>query len=237
MSDNTKRIFVLGNGPSMRGFDFKRFKDVHTVGCNAAYRYWDKIDWYPDYYCCMDFKLIQTHHNQIKDLLISGKVKKIFVRDTFFNFHPEMKGNKDIDTLEYLRSRSRYIGSHFPHITTGTFAIRYVMHLGYKNIYLLGIDCRYINNIPEATGIGGAGLKIIKPVKHNPNYFFDDYQKVGDLYHIANPGCDLHGDAIKLLRKDLEKKNITDVKIINCNKESFIYDNNVFPYRDVNSII
>lgn len=119
MSSN-KDIIVLGNGPSMRGFDFERFRNsnISTIGCNAAYRYWEKINWYPDYYCCMDFKLTQTHHQNIKDLLIGGKVKKLFVRNTFFNFHPEMRNHPDVDSLENLRPKSRYIGSHFPHITT-----------------------------------------------------------------------------------------------------------------------
>lgn len=112
------------------------------------------------------------------------------------------------------------------------------MHLGYKNIYILGIDCKYINHIPESQSIGGAGLKIVKKVDHNPNYFFDDYQQVGDLYHVANPcNKDLHGQTMKLLKEDLKKKNISDVKIINCNKESFIFEQKVFPYQNIDDII
>jgi len=236
INENSK-IVVLGNGPSLRNFDFTRLSDINTIGCNAAYRYWDKINWYPDYYCCMDIKLIDTHHKQIKDLLLDGKVKKIFVRNNIFSYHPELVHNDNVHTLENLQGKCKYISSCFPHITTGPFCIRYAMHLGYKNIYILGIDCKYINILPEAESTGGVGLKIIKKVKDNPNYFFDDYQQVGDTYHIANPSGDLHGTTIMNLKKDIDIKKLTDIKIFNCNKESFIFDHNIFPYMDIDKVV
>jgi hypothetical protein len=40
-------LVVLGNGPSLAGFDFSRFRGFDAIGMNAAYRYWDEIGWYP----------------------------------------------------------------------------------------------------------------------------------------------------------------------------------------------
>lgn len=31
-------VFIIGGGPSLRGFDFKRLKGHATIGCNSAYR-------------------------------------------------------------------------------------------------------------------------------------------------------------------------------------------------------
>ena len=41
---------VLGNGPSLRGFDFGRLSRFDVFGMNAAYRYWYEIGWFPQYY-------------------------------------------------------------------------------------------------------------------------------------------------------------------------------------------
>ena len=47
-------LVVLGNGPSLEGFDFARLRPFDVIGMNAAYRYWDEIGWYPTYYICLD---------------------------------------------------------------------------------------------------------------------------------------------------------------------------------------
>ena len=59
---------VLGNGPSLKGFDFARLDGVASLGMNAAYRYWDQIGWYPTYYACLDDQLIQTHHQDMRGI-------------------------------------------------------------------------------------------------------------------------------------------------------------------------
>ena len=41
---------------------------------------------------------------------------------------------------------------------------------------------------------------------HNPNYFFDDYQRAGDQFNVPNPdahGGDLHLASFRALRDDL----------------------------------
>ena len=39
---------VLGNGRSLKGFDFKSIpKGIDTIGCGLAFRYWQEINWYP----------------------------------------------------------------------------------------------------------------------------------------------------------------------------------------------
>jgi hypothetical protein len=74
-----KNLVIIGNGPSLKGFDFQNFDGLKTLGMNAAYRYWQRINWYPTYYCCLDDRLLETHHRQIYELLTTEKVERIFV--------------------------------------------------------------------------------------------------------------------------------------------------------------
>jgi len=35
---------IVGNGPSLRGYDMKRLQAYDSFGMNAAYRHWDDIE-------------------------------------------------------------------------------------------------------------------------------------------------------------------------------------------------
>ena len=56
------------------------------------------------------------------------------------------------------------------------------------DIHILGMDCNYVEMIPECEELEDGTLKITKTPApgSNPNYFFDDYQRVGDIYNKPN---------------------------------------------------
>lgn len=235
MDENS--IFVLGNGPSMRGFDFTKLKDYKTVGLNAAYRYWDQIGWYPTYYCCLDVQLIRSHHKQIKRMVDEGIIKRFLLRENILDYYPNILKTGKVDILNTKR-RGRYFRSSKPQvITTGGYAVRYAMQLGFKKVYLLGIDCKYVEILPEATHMTNnkkdVRLRMTKTPKHNPNYFFDGYQQAGDLYHIPNPVRNIHLEVFSILKDDIKNLNF-GVEVVNCNKQSALYDNSIFEYKEFN---
>jgi len=85
--------YVIGNGPSLKGFDLKRIDARYALGMNAAYRFWREINWYPKHYCCLDDQMIETHHAQINALYEDGLVGDFFLHGKFFEFHPDKIGN------------------------------------------------------------------------------------------------------------------------------------------------
>jgi hypothetical protein len=56
----------------------------------------------------------------------------------------------------------------------------------YRKLHLFGFDCDYVEFIPECIQEQDGTLTIEKTPEHNPNYFFDDYQREGDKYNIPN---------------------------------------------------
>jgi len=232
-----KSLVIIGNGPSMCGFDFSILNNHTTVGMNAAYRYWKRINWYPTYYCCLDIQVINTHHKNIKALLDDNLVKKIFIRAHFFNYYPDLKNDPRILIFENLKNNSLFFKSSNPNtITTGGTVCRFGMYLGYNKLYLIGIDCKYTEIIPEAKKISNIKLQIVKTPIFNPNYFFDDYQQVGDIYHIPNPHGNIHLNIFKILRNDIKKYKMC-IEVINCNKKSALYEQQIFPYQELESIL
>jgi len=256
MSKEENRLVVIGNGPSLRDFDFKLLDSlgVDTLGMNSAYRYWYRINWFPTYYCCLDPVVIDSHHKNIFQLVNERRIKFFFLRANIFDYYPELKNNSNVFTLDqyiaqiYERDAKKYnipFHGHYAFnttninkITTGAYSVRFGIMLGYKKIFLLGIDLDYVEILDESKNVGGIKLQITETPQHNPNYFFDDYQQAGDLYQIPNPsvhGGNLHYQAFEVMKDDIVKFNM-GVRITNCNKASKLYHSKLFPFLSIEKI-
>ncbi|MGB3492751.1 MAG: hypothetical protein WBA57_08480 [Elainellaceae cyanobacterium] len=248
-------LIVIGNGPSLRGFDFTTLKGADTLGMNAAYRFWDREGWYPTHYCCLDPELIKTHHTAIKRLVDEGHVKTAFLNGLFLELCPESAQDSryvfyDQFSSHWHKQRGSHYGLEFittpafkssqpTKVTTGAYAARYGIHLGYQHIGLIGIDLKYVERIPEAENPEGIQLVMTKTPTHNPNYFFDDYQQKGDTFQVPNPDVhnfDLHPVSFEALRDDLLLQNL-NVEIVNCNLKSVLHSRGVFPYQSLRKFL
>src|SRR3546814_4677157 len=47
MTTRGRKMFIAGNGPSLKELDFSWLQGVDWLGMNAAYRHWDRIGIYP----------------------------------------------------------------------------------------------------------------------------------------------------------------------------------------------
>lgn len=225
---------VMGNGPSAKlvDFDLLRLGHVASVGMNAAYRHWDRIDFRPTFYICMDTVVIRSHAARIAELVEEGRINKFFLRDDFAEIFPHLARHPRIFWFSQARKVSRLFTTSF--ITTGSWAIRWMIFEGMKRVGTIGIDANYVELLPEARRLGDSTdlrLKITKTPTFNPNYFFSDYQQEGDQYNIPNnpkylqdKGGLVHVDALRKVAEDIaklgEKAVVTDCSPIS-NHEVF----------------
>lgn len=254
LADNQNKVVVFGNGPSLKRFDFSSLSNFDSIGMNAAYRFWERINWYPTHYVCLDDQLIETHADAIYALIREKKVKTAFLIAKILDYHPSLLNFKNVFYLESFHTARQkrvsskgvpYINSIFfkesdsSKVTTGAYSVRYAAHLGYKNISILGVDLRYVEMIPEAARQDGVKLVMTETPKSNPNYFFDDYQRAGDKYNIPNPAShdrNLHIAAFEVLANDSIQFG-WNVKILNSNKKSVLYDKAILPFIDIKQFI
>lgn len=247
------KLVVIGNGPSLKGFDFTRLNGVDTLGMNAAYRFWDQIDWYPTIYTCMDDKVTQTHHKQIKRLIDEGRIKFFFLTRFMLDFYPELKEDSRIFFLEQLNEHHKYSGKHYDlnfiestffkssipaKITTGSCAVRFGFFLGYTSIAIIGVDLEYQEIGSGVARSDGIGLEITDRITNNPNYFFDGYQEAGDSFNVPNPSHlgDLHFDVFKILADDW-RSYFWPVSIYNANRKSKLFQKGVFQYKELDEFL
>lgn len=204
---------VLGNGPSLRGFDFRRLARFDVFGMNAAYRYWHEINWFPQYYSCLDLVLGVSHRNAISELIQKSDqfgIRGFLLRQNLIDELGEVAVSPKVFNFDLLQTRFE---SWMPEpITTGSHTCAWASILGYKNIYLLGIDCNYNEILPNAEQREGLVLEIVADAP-NPNYFFDSYQKKGDKYHIPNPIKDLHLDSWRNVGEKLSHSRVLNANL------------------------
>lgn len=188
MSEETqaRKCIVLGNGRTLKDFDFKKI-DTETVGMCLAYREWERIDWYPDYYVCVDHVVLKSNSADILKMIQGEKCKGGYLlSDSILEFCPELKENKKVLFLEDFK---RQRGNPFVYLVdwcSGSCAVMFAVILGFNDIDIMGIDCKYIELLPETKTLNDGTLKITRTPDENPNYFIDDYQRKGDIYNKPN---------------------------------------------------
>ena len=229
-------LVVVGNGPSLREhyFDIIKEKNVDTFGLNSIYRYFTDMDWYPTYYGCFDYALTESHKEEWSKMILDddNPIQKYFLIE-----RPSIEANLP-HTQRYFSQQIRnnekfverphnqdgighpYFGTRSKKIScTGANAVRTGAELGYKKIILIGHDATYVQSrdINQAKLVGGCRYEIEEDMNENPNYFWPDYQRKGDLFH--NPG-----DTVPAWRNMAEclKNFAPDVDVVNCSEGSRI---------------
>lgn len=149
-SKKGKRCFILGNGPSLTPNDLDKLKEEDTFAFNRIFYMFDRTDWRPTYYMCVDPGVLGLNKSAIKKLtlpnMILSSVAKPYIKDKIDNIHylydySRFKLNRWDYDPPYI---SEDVSDHFCFCYTVTFdAIQLAIYMGYKEIYLLGVDHNY----------------------------------------------------------------------------------------------
>lgn len=184
---------VIANGASLRGVDLARLPAYATFGMNAAYRHWQQIGWYPTHYACLDEVVGLSHADAIAAMIgKSGSDQRpgaFLLRRNLIERLSDHADSSRVFDFDRLAVDSRAFARQ--PVTTGSHTLIWALLLGFKTVFLLGADCNYIEIVPGADRVRDDVLEIARD-DENPNYFFDDYQRVGDRYHVPNIGGDTH---------------------------------------------
>ncbi|WP_165443954.1 6-hydroxymethylpterin diphosphokinase MptE-like protein [Lachnoclostridium sp. Marseille-P6806] len=148
-----KRCFIIGNGPSLSAEDLDKLRDEITFGFNKIYLIFPKTEWRPTFYCVQDEQVLCG----IEDHMlaeVSGRSQATFVRMQSFGkiSGRGIRAEKLISVPIWNRisgdgrirfskraDRFTYDGS-----TVSYFALQLAAYMGFREIYLLGVD----NNFP-----------------------------------------------------------------------------------------
>lgn len=134
------RCFIIGNGPSLRNSDLKRLMELGetTFACNSLIKLFNEIPFRPTYYFAQDNKIILDNKEEIAAykgtrFLKAHYAKRYHIEGvTYYNmlFNPTVFSNNIAKVV--------YSGQ------TVTYSmIQFAAYMGFKEIYLIGVDCNY----------------------------------------------------------------------------------------------
>lgn len=151
-----KRCFIVATGPSLKYQDLEKLKKSGEIcfSMNAIWKAFPHTDWRPDYYIADDWRCMSRN----ADILDNMKVGYLFLGDTCKEYW-EKKHKKNIlchhFVYEYSEdrlpkfsedfSRQCYMGS-----TVTYSCLQLAVYMGFKEIYLLGVDFSYSGESGDA---------------------------------------------------------------------------------------
>ena len=237
MRNNSKILFIMGNGPSLGEImnhkeRLQILKNNHTFGLNAAYRAYDKYNFYPTYFGCFDYVVNKSHKEAFEKLVLSnnpieqfffigsGRGQQQLYKQEVYNHHKFKQFRFNHVTIKDYNGISNSFEEYYNPGSSGANAVQIGILLGYKKIVLLGCDCNYVEKIDGVEHYDENKknrIVLTKDIDHNPNYWFNEYQQKGDKFNIPN------SDQLQMGSwNNIYKYCPSDVEIINCSMNSKI---------------
>lgn len=141
-----KRCFIVGNGPSLTTADLSKLKNEICFASHRIYHIYPDTDWRPTYYCAQDRELINESASEISDRvradkkligILPGCTYKQIKHACYLRMIPE-------EFYPELPNFSENIADGIYEGYTVTYmCIQVAVYMGFKEIYLLGVDHNY----------------------------------------------------------------------------------------------
>lgn len=188
-----ERIFIIGNGPSLNRTDLSTLKNEYTFATNRFYLMYEKIDWKPTFYTCVDRRVICDIFAEVNGL--SGST--FFFDETFRGLY---RDGKDVVYFnQRLRKGSELekafsfnaINVVFNGNTVLYYAIQLAYFMGFTTFYLIGCDLGYkvketVVQEGEDVFKMGVAFDLKSTEDDDPNHFDPRYFGKNRLWHAPN---------------------------------------------------
>lgn len=202
-----KRCFIIGTGPSLKIKDLEELKRNNEISfaSNKIFKLFSQTSWRPQLYCVSDMEVLYFYYNQI----VSLEIKYQFIVNILHSKYKEcVDGNKLKSPFKYIFDIYKYgkvnkkTGKEVPAFSTevdkyvvdGGITVTYSMlqiayFLGFREIYLLGVDFDYDDK-------SGADKK-------RSDHFCEDYIEEGEVVNFPrlNESFEAYKAAEKFSRK------------------------------------
>lgn len=171
-----RRCVIMGNGPSLNNTDLSLLKDEYTFGLNKIYLLFDRIDWRPSFYVCVNPFVIQQSGQQILNEIPGLK----FLDFVSFKYLPY---NEDTVHLLSLNgkgfSTDPYEGVFQMHTVTYV-AMQLAYYMGFDEVFLVGVD-HFFNAVNS-----GQPDQVVVQNDYDTDHFDPNYFAKGQQWNLPN---------------------------------------------------
>jgi len=204
-----KRIFVIGNGPSLNKLPLYLLKNEYTMCFNRFSLMEERLNWMPNFYAVTDDLVIKDMADSLNNEVIP-KVDYAFFPD----LHPS-----NVNVKKHIHNKHNVLwlhvdkpdfSDHLPNCginkTVVNAGIQIAAWMGFSEIYLLGVDMTFADQNVKKSNSRNWEAK-----GDDPNHFDPRYFGKGRKYH--NPGV---AEMMEKFEKCKEFFDSRGVKIYNA---------------------
>lgn len=204
-----KRCFIIGTGPSLRTTDLDILKDKEeiTFASNKIFKIFNETSWRPQLYCISDLEVFSFYFEQICSLnleheflvnIMNSKYsneidKQKLIGDNKYIFEIYKDEIKDVKTGKWIPNFSEHPDKYVVDggITVTYSMIQWAYFLGFKEVYLLGVDFNY----EDLTGMD----------RKKGDHFCENYIEKGEV--VNNPKIEESLKAYEVAEKFSKEHN------------------------------
>lgn len=176
--------FILGNGPSMRGFDLSQLAGYQTFCLNRGYLLWQEQGLTPSFLVVVNGLVIEQFAAEISaidtQIFVPWLERAAFAGREVTFFEERWDEAFSQDATRGLSSLA----------TVTNTTLQLAFHMGFARVVLLGIDHYF------SASQGGRPNQMIVQAKGDSDHFRDDYFAAGTRWHL--PDLDLSERGYKL---------------------------------------
>lgn len=172
-----QRCFIMGNGPSLAKMDLSPLHDEITFGLNRIYLLFEKINFLPSYYVCVNELVLKQFANEIRALpmpkFLNWNCRHIFARSDPTTHFVKMKLGL-ADKMQGDATKPIYGGG------TVTFAaLQLAFFMGFETVILIGVDHRFVDR-------GVPNQITLRISARDENHFHPNYFPPGSKWQLPD---------------------------------------------------
>jgi hypothetical protein len=224
-------LFILASGPSLKDHDLSKLKNQHTMAFNRSFIAYDDWGFQPTYYSALDHVVNNDNKNEIVKLIENSKIKRFFFsKDEVSKKYFRSSKTTIIDISSDPKNVNLDFSQKLNVANTGLFGLQVALGvLNYKEIYLLGCDASYKENVPGVVKNDKGEYYSNRDL--DVNHFRQDYFGKGTTYNVPKSKI-FHLPAWKVFY-DSYIKNNNELSVYNCSKTGKLQ---FFDFKDYQSL-
>lgn len=151
-----KRCFIIATGPSLKIKDIEKLENEVSIGLNSLYKAYSKTEFRPTYYTVLDpdveKSVVKDFSEDLSHLakecvffnsIVRSRFKSVKYLPYCYQNHWFNIFNPNFDHTRNLKFTNNLLYGIYDKYTVTTAAIDLAIHMGCKEIYLIGVDCNY----------------------------------------------------------------------------------------------
>lgn len=132
--------FLIGNGPSLSAADLDLLAGRKSIACNMVYRVFGKTTWRPDYHCVTESAYAKKYAQEFAENIQTPFFTTRSCKRTMPVVPKETVFVDNLTTDEYYVRGNLLDYYVTPFASVMVFMLELAIYMGFKRIYLLGVD-------------------------------------------------------------------------------------------------